>query len=201
MVGRFLCSNDACTDECMLVDPPLDPSTCSGAFESLGGSHIVYFTGEGGDGNSSDASAECEPGHQQSSDGNHCTECGIGRFSVTGDECVECEPGTYADTTGSVQCQSCGAGNFQNQNAQSRCMACAEGTFQPAEGKTGCMQCESGTTSGVGASECDVEEDGNVTSPSPSCEMGSSEYCIEFGFCPPGDVCECAENKEDATCK
>eukprot|EP00475_Leptophrys_vorax_P007968 TRINITY_DN15103_c0_g1_i2.p1 TRINITY_DN15103_c0_g1~~TRINITY_DN15103_c0_g1_i2.p1 ORF type:complete len:891 (-),score=136.74 TRINITY_DN15103_c0_g1_i2:148-2499(-) len=70
-----------------------------------------------------DCIVACSPG--SIIDGNFCTNCSAGSFSLQGDlYCSVCPLGTYSDTPGSSTCLGCSEGSYSSLQGSSVCQKC-----------------------------------------------------------------------------
>ena len=103
-------------------------------------------------------------------DGTECPfgkPCPPGKYSLSGQKCIECSPGTYTSQAGSSNCTLCSAGAYCDNSITPR--LCPAGTFSPST-STKCTNCSRGYYSSAGSSSC---------TPCPTC------YYCPYSFRPP----------------
>eukprot|EP00003_Mantamonas_plastica_P032595 TRINITY_DN893_c0_g1_i2.p1 TRINITY_DN893_c0_g1~~TRINITY_DN893_c0_g1_i2.p1 ORF type:complete len:1008 (+),score=174.89 TRINITY_DN893_c0_g1_i2:619-3642(+) len=123
--------------------------------------------------------APCNPGGWSGGFASSCTGCAVGKYnpsygSTTAGDCINCDPGTYADVTGLGVCRNCSMGSWGNATAQttaldcykcdigkysdveaattpSTCRDCLPGSYADSPGFGLCALCPNGTYSSVPA--------------------------------------------------
>ena len=138
--------------------------------------------------------ADCGAG-KYSLTGNECLDCPVGRQSTRvghNDECFECVVGRYGDEEGLADCKECPVGTSQSENGATSCTICAEGTYQDLTGAPFCEECAKGTYQpGVGMDMCETCAAGTYqnTTGQTACKI-----CIAGSYQnAPGSVRQCKD--------
>lgn len=124
-----------------------------------------------------------------------CTSCPAGTYrpdGVQADECLECDPGTYAESEGSNNCKDCPAGDVQPSGGSDSCIPCSQGYYQPNPKSLTCLACSGGQFSLTqGQAYCDLCNPGQVRDgldPSAGCQD-----CLEGTFQDENGKASCKE--------
>ena len=130
-----------------------DCSTTSGGVKVCGNGYFL-------DGNTC---TKCRAGTYSISGASVCTNCKAGTYSTDGASvCTNCKAGTYS-TDGASVCSNCKAGTFSSKEGASVCTNCEAGTYSSKEGASSCTNCKAGTYSTEGSSVCANCKDGTYS--------------------------------------
>ena len=120
---------------------------------------------------------KCEAGQYLDTTDYECKSCGVGTFSIAGENvCSPCPAGSYNDEIGAGVCQLCKAGTYSESGAES-CSSCQDGYYTSDDGASQCDICPAGTHSNPTHTNCEIcqantySEDGAAT-----CDSCPNDY-------------------------